>query len=135
MSDLTNYAEDYVFSLVQSCSRLPRRGHGKTELGCGSPKSNIDRTNSEHPTTLSLTLFQSYCFEEKQPWGWMTNQAEAVFHSLQEDLAKRSKYGELRKAGRSGHYIQRDQPELVTQAIQDVIRQSEALTASKPMPH
>jgi hypothetical protein len=47
----------------------------------------------------------------------MTNQAETVFHSLQEDLAKRSKYGELRKADRSGHYIQRDQPELVTQAI------------------
>lgn len=63
----------------------------------------------------------------------MTNQSEAVFHSLQEDLAKRSNYGELRKADRSGHYIQRDQPELVTQAIRDVIRQSEALAASKPL--
>lgn len=38
-------------------------------------------------------------------------------------LVSRSKYGQLRVAEKSGHYIQRDQPELVTQATKDVIRE------------
>jgi pimeloyl-ACP methyl ester carboxylesterase len=54
----------------------------------------------------------------------MAKQSEAVFHVLQKDLANRSKYGQLREAEKSGHYIQRDQPELVVQAIRDVIRES-----------
>ena len=58
----------------------------------------------------------------------MAKQSEAVFHVLQKDLATRSKYGELRKAEKSGHYIQRDQPELVVQAIRDVVRESAAAT-------
>ena len=57
----------------------------------------------------------------------MAKQSEAVFHVLQKDLASRSKYGELREAEKSGHYIQRDQPELVVQAIKDVIRESATL--------
>ena len=59
-------------------------------------------------------------------------QSEAVFHILQEDLAKRSKYGQLREGKTSGHYIQRDQPELVTQSIKDVIRESATLNPAKP---
>lgn len=41
---------------------------------------------------------------------------------FQEDLAKRSPRGELRVAEQSGHMIQLDQPELVIQAIRDVMR-------------
>ena len=54
----------------------------------------------------------------------MAKQSEAVFQLLEKDLASRSKYGQLRVAEMSGHYIQRDQPGLVTQAISDVIRES-----------
>ena len=57
----------------------------------------------------------------------MAKQSEAVFHVLQEDLASRSKYGQLREAKTSGHYIQHDQPELVTQSIRDIIRTSATL--------
>ena len=49
---------------------------------------------------------------------------QSVFQLLEKDLASRSKYGQLRVAEMSGHYIQRDQPGLVTQAISDVIRES-----------
>ncbi len=62
----------------------------------------------------------------------MNQQSEAVFRVLQEDLASRSKYGELRKAQSGGHYIQLDQPELVTQAVRDVIRKAQLLATSKP---
>ncbi len=61
----------------------------------------------------------------------MAKQSEAVFHVLQKDLAGRSKHGQLREAKTSGHYIQRDQPELVTQSIRDVIRESAALDTAK----
>jgi len=54
----------------------------------------------------------------------MAKQSEDVFQLLQKDLVSRSKYGQLRVAEKSGHYIQRDQPELVTQATKDVIRES-----------
>jgi len=62
----------------------------------------------------------------------MAKQSEAVFHVLQKDLADRSKHGQLREAETSGHYIQRDQPELVTQSIRDVIRESATLIPTKP---
>jgi pimeloyl-ACP methyl ester carboxylesterase len=62
----------------------------------------------------------------------MAKQSEAVFHTLQQDLVSRSKYGQLREAKKSGHYIQRDQPELVVQAIKDVIRESVTLDVAKP---
>jgi hypothetical protein len=61
----------------------------------------------------------------------MAKQSEAVFHVLQKDLAGRSKHGQLREAKTSGHYIQRDQPALVTQSIRDVIRESAALDTAK----
>jgi pimeloyl-ACP methyl ester carboxylesterase len=62
----------------------------------------------------------------------MAQQSEVVFHVLQKDLAGRSKYGQLREAKSSGHYIQRDEPELVVQSIKDVIRESSALNLQKP---
>jgi len=61
----------------------------------------------------------------------MAKQSEVVFHLLQKDLASRSKYGELQEAEKSGHYIQRDQPELVVQAIKDIIRESATLGHGK----
>lgn len=62
----------------------------------------------------------------------MAKGSEAVFHVLQKDLATRSKYGELRQAKQSGHYIQREQPDLVVEAIRDVIRESRKTGTGKP---
>lgn len=50
---------------------------------------------------------------------------KATWHSMQLDLASRSKYGELRIAEKSGHFIQNDQPEVVVQAVHDVLPQSQ----------
>jgi pimeloyl-ACP methyl ester carboxylesterase len=61
----------------------------------------------------------------------MAKHSEAVFHTLQQDLVSRSKYGQLRETKKSGHYIQRDQPELVVQAIKDVIRASGTLDGAQ----
>jgi hypothetical protein len=61
----------------------------------------------------------------------MAKQSEAVFHILQKNLADRSKHRQLREAKTSGHYIPRDQPELVTQSIRDVLRESAALDTAK----
>ncbi len=47
---------------------------------------------------------------------------DRIWRKNQEDLAKRSTRGEFRLAERSGHFIQWDQPEMVIQAIRDVIR-------------
>lgn len=46
---------------------------------------------------------------------------DKIWREFQEDLAKRSSHGEFRSAHKSGHWIQRDQPELVVQAIRDVV--------------
>lgn len=62
----------------------------------------------------------------------MAKPSEAVFYILQKDLAGRSKYGQLREAKKSGHYIQRDEPELVSQSIKDVIRESITLGLQTP---
>jgi pimeloyl-ACP methyl ester carboxylesterase len=62
----------------------------------------------------------------------MAKQSEAVFYILQKDLASRSKYGQLREAKKSGHYIQRDEPELVSQSIKDIIRESITLALQTP---
>jgi pimeloyl-ACP methyl ester carboxylesterase len=64
----------------------------------------------------------------------MAKQSEAVFQLLEKDLANRSKYGQLRVAEMSGHYIQRDQPALVTQAIRDVVRESVTPVPERPRP-
>jgi pimeloyl-ACP methyl ester carboxylesterase len=62
----------------------------------------------------------------------MAKQSEVVFHLLQKDLAGRSKYGQLLEAKKSGHYIQRDEPELVIQSIKDVVRESATPIQEKP---
>jgi pimeloyl-ACP methyl ester carboxylesterase len=46
---------------------------------------------------------------------------ERIWRELQKDLAKRSTHGEFRVAEQSGHYVHLDQPELVIQAIRDVL--------------
>lgn len=46
---------------------------------------------------------------------------ERIWRELQEDLAKRSTHGEFRIAGQSEHYIHLDQPDLVIQAIREVL--------------
>ena len=45
---------------------------------------------------------------------------DRTWRELQQDLAGRSSRGEFRLAEKSGHFIQRDQPELVIQAIRDI---------------
>jgi hypothetical protein len=62
----------------------------------------------------------------------MAKQSEVVFHLLQKDLAGRSKYGQLVEAKTSGHCIQRDEHELVSQSIKDVIRESVTPIQEKP---
>ena len=46
---------------------------------------------------------------------------EQIMHELQLDLASRSSQGELRKAERSGHDIPREQPDIIVQAVRDVL--------------
>ncbi len=48
---------------------------------------------------------------------------ERIWGEMQADLAVRSTHGELRIAEHSGHNIHLEQPELVIQAIRDVIPQ------------
>lgn len=45
---------------------------------------------------------------------------EKIWQDLQIDMTTRSPKGELRRATRSGHFIQLDQPEMVIQAIRDL---------------
>ena len=45
-----------------------------------------------------------------------------VWRELQQDLAMRSPKGQFRVADQSGHFIQIDQPELVVQAIRDLVQ-------------
>ena len=45
-----------------------------------------------------------------------------VWRELQQDLATRSPKGQFRVADQSGHFIQIDQPELVVQAIRDLVQ-------------
>ena len=47
---------------------------------------------------------------------------DLIWREFQQDLAKRSPQGEFRLAGQSGHFIQLDQPELVIQAIRDMVQ-------------
>jgi pimeloyl-ACP methyl ester carboxylesterase len=47
---------------------------------------------------------------------------DRIWREFQEDLAKRSPNGQFRLAEQSGHFIQLDQPDLVIQAIRDLVR-------------
>jgi pimeloyl-ACP methyl ester carboxylesterase len=77
-------------------------------LGAGKPKPRKARDGSDSQTNRMT---------EEQFSAW-----DRIWRELQEDLAKRSTHGEFRLAEKSGHFIQRDQPELVIQAIRDVSR-------------
>jgi pimeloyl-ACP methyl ester carboxylesterase len=54
------------------------------------------------------------------PLNAIQPQYEALYIALDQDLASRSRYGQLRVAEHSGHFIQIDQPQIVINAIQDV---------------
>src|SRR5258708_32828363 len=77
-------------------------------LGRGKPVQRRARDGSDSQTNRMT---------EEQFAAW-----ERIWRGLQEDLAKRSTHGEFRLAEQSGHFIQRDQPELVIQAIRDLSR-------------
>jgi pimeloyl-ACP methyl ester carboxylesterase len=55
---------------------------------------------------------------------------ETLWHSLQADLAGRSKYGKLVTAEQSGHMIPLQEPSIVIRSIRDVLQQVDALTRS-----
>lgn len=76
-------------------------------LGRGTPFERKARDGSSSHTNKMT---------ESQWASW-----DQIWIELQKDLAKRSPYGEFRSADKSGHWIQRDQPELVVQAIRDVL--------------
>ncbi len=77
-------------------------------LGAGKPKPRRSRDGSDSPTNRMT---------EEQFLAW-----DRSWREFQQDLARRSPRGEFRVAQNSGHWIQRDEPELVVQAIRDVSR-------------
>ncbi len=54
------------------------------------------------------------------PDGWPSLTLGRIWRELQESIASRLPHGRLIVAERSGHFIQRDQPELVVDAIRQV---------------
>ena len=77
-------------------------------LGRGKPFPRKARDGSDSQTNR---------MSEEQFAAW-----DRIWREFQRDLAKRSTHGGFRLAEKSGHFIQRDQPELVIQAIRDVSR-------------
>jgi len=77
-------------------------------IGRGTPFERTARDGSNSQTNRMT---------EEQFATW-----DRIWTEFQRDLAKRSQRGEYRLAEKSGHWIQRDQPELVVQAIRDVCR-------------
>jgi pimeloyl-ACP methyl ester carboxylesterase len=47
----------------------------------------------------------------------------AEWHNLQVDLARRSRYGQLRSVAGSGHFMQQQRPDAIADAIRDVVKQ------------
>jgi pimeloyl-ACP methyl ester carboxylesterase len=106
-------APDHVAERIGFLVKPGERLEWRTELplivlGRGTPfeRTARDRSNSQ---TNRMT--------EEQFAAW-----DRIWREFQQDLAKRSTRGEFRIAEKSGHWIQRDQPELVIEAIRDVIR-------------
>ena len=81
-------------------------------LGRGMPTPRRARDGSNSSTNR---------MSEEQFAEW-----DRMWKGFQEDLAKRSTHGEFRLAEKSGHFIQRDQPALVIQAIRDIMSRSRA---------
>ena len=77
-------------------------------IGRGTPFERTARNGSNS---------QNNRMTEEQFVAW-----DRIWTEFQKDLAKRSPRGEYRLAQKSGHWIQRDQPELVIAAIRDVCR-------------
>jgi pimeloyl-ACP methyl ester carboxylesterase len=77
-------------------------------LGRGMPFPRKARDGSDS---------QANRMTEEQFASW-----DRIWRELQQDIAKRSTHGEFRLAEKSGHFIQREQPELVIRAIRDVSR-------------
>lgn len=53
--------------------------------------------------------------------AWALVQENAEWHNFQVDLAGRSKYGQLRLITGSGHFMHRERPDAIANAIQDVV--------------
>ena len=69
---------------------------------------------------------------EPSPPGWPGEEVERLWQQLQRELAQLVPGGRLVVATESGHNIQDDQPELVLDAIGDVVL---AVRAGDPIPH
>jgi pimeloyl-ACP methyl ester carboxylesterase len=69
---------------------------------------------------------------EPSPPGWPGEEVERLWQQLQRELARLVPGGRLVIATQSGHNIQDDQPELVLDAIRDVVR---AVRADDLVPH
>jgi pimeloyl-ACP methyl ester carboxylesterase len=69
---------------------------------------------------------------EPSPPGWPGEEVERLWQQLQRELAQLVPGGRLVVATESGHNIQDDQPELVLDAIGDVVQ---AVRAGDPIPH
>jgi pimeloyl-ACP methyl ester carboxylesterase len=69
---------------------------------------------------------------EPSPPGWPGEEVERLWQQLQRELAQLVPRGRLVVATESGHNIQDDQPELVLDAIGDVVL---AVRAGDPIPH
>jgi pimeloyl-ACP methyl ester carboxylesterase len=76
-------------------------------LGRGMPTPRRARDGTDSSTNRMT---------EEQFAAW-----DRIWREFQEDLAKCSARGEFRLAEKSGHFIQRDEPNLVIEAIRDVI--------------
>jgi len=77
-------------------------------IGRGTPFGRTARDGSNAQTNRMT---------EQQFAAW-----DQIWTDFQKDLAERSPRREYRVAQKSGHWIQKDQPELLIQAIRDVCR-------------
>ena len=72
-----------------------------------------------HPMPL-IVLHHGIPFGDPFP-GWPAEEMEAIMNALQEDLASSVPDGRLVIATESGHNIHQDQPDLVIDAIRQVV--------------
>jgi pimeloyl-ACP methyl ester carboxylesterase len=72
----------------------------------------------EHGITWPRGIFKGMTESEYQ-------ETKDTWDLMQLDLSKRSKYGQLRIAEKSGHFIHKDQPEVVVKAVRDVMTMHE----------
>jgi pimeloyl-ACP methyl ester carboxylesterase len=101
----------------------------------------IDIWTSERQTRLALRrsplrpmplVVLAHGRPEPSPPGWPGEEVERLWQQLQRELAQLVPGGRLVVATESGHNIQDDQPELVLDAIRDVVR---AVRAGDLVPH